>query len=746
MSANFPCRSLLASALLALGVAASAQTGNVAINASGAPAQPTALLDVSSVSQGIFLPRFPSLPAAAALPDGLTVYKTGAGRGFYVVQSGAWVMLQPGNDGWDLYGNYLTNPINPNPDFIGTTDNRPMYFSTNNTHRMRLDATTGHLGVGWPIAQPAFKERLDIKGGIRQYYVPPIGVETSNTNLPGVFRYQTLGTWTGTAPYKYGSNEKMAVNSASTPVINSVLGTTHNFPLQYAGHWGNVGDTSMFQGTNFPVVKQPATNGWRAFENPYNEVTDQSWSHFREATCTTVPTYSIIPSGVPTPYTYSNTIANGPNDFVTPFISYDAGRPSMRRQYLFRAEELNMELAQLNGNTDAVNGLCPGKPITQVGFFVNANTARTALSTLTISLTIRHAPLGLEELNGFDNTPDYDGTKSCGNMTTTAWPGTAIGTPSWRVVNLVTPFTWDGVSNILIEVAVKYQTGTANINNNPVACTNTGFNASYGANITNLTSVDQVPLPVPESSCANGTNQATRMADNSISVGWASGASTWRPLVRFLGEVAVASTAPTSGVNNANYLQYPGALVLEDTSTVSSTIPWGRRRENFPPGNTYFSYRGKGTISAQYGVFDNSSRLNDHVFDRAFDGRVAPGDAADFGGDRLLSIGEMEAFTRRNRHLPTMKGRQAWKTGGGFSLGDLTNQLWTTAETHALYVADLHDKLNVIEMLTNDRPITAAEFQVARQDLASMTDLTDADKARLIADLRKRVTLTSTSR
>ena len=125
---------------------------------------------------------------------------------------------------------------------------------------------------------------------------------------------------------------------------------------------------------------------------------------------------------------------------------------------------------------------------------------------------------------------------------------------------------------------------------------------------------------------------------------------------------------------------------------------------------------------------------------------MAPGDAAHFGAERLLSIDEMEAFTRDHRHLPTMKGREAWKEKGGFSLGDLTNQLWATTETQALYVADLHDKLNVIEMLTNERPITTAEFRIARQDLGAMADLTDADKARLIADLRKRVTLTSSSR
>src|SRR5690606_28974495 len=72
--------------LLALGGGARAQSGNVAINNTGAAAQPTALLDVSSITQGIFLPRMGTLPPAAALPNGLTVYKTLGINGFFVVE------------------------------------------------------------------------------------------------------------------------------------------------------------------------------------------------------------------------------------------------------------------------------------------------------------------------------------------------------------------------------------------------------------------------------------------------------------------------------------------------------------------------------------------------------------------------------------------------------------------------------------------------------------------------------------
>jgi hypothetical protein len=105
----------------------------------------------------------------------------------------------------------------------------------------------------------------------------------------------------------------------------------------------------------------------------------------------------------------------------------------------------------------------------------------------------------------------------------------------------------------------------------------------------------------------------------------------------------------------------------------------------------------------------------------------------------------MADFTRENRHLPTMKGRNDWNKEGGFSLGDLGNQLWATTETQALYIADLHDKLNVIELLGNNRPVSTAEFRLAAHELAAMSGYTDGEKARLIADLRKRAPLTPPS-
>lgn len=204
------------------------------------------------------------------------------------------------------------------------------------------------------------------------------------------------------------------------------------------------------------------------------------------------------------------------------------------------------------------------------------------------------------------------------------------------------------------------------------------------------------------------------------------GTTQYRPVIQFTGTVA---TAPAGTTGVSSYLWYRGGLVVEGTTNP----PWGRQT------TPYFSFKGPGNISVENGVFDNTVRLNDHVFDRAFDGRVKESDAAHFGAGRNYSIDEMASFTRMNRHLPTIKGRDSWNAERGFSLGDMTNQLWTTAETQALYVTELNDRLDVLELLSNDRPLSQEEFNVAKASICGMQDHTESEKAVLLGSLQERV-------
>lgn len=208
------------------------------------------------------------------------------------------------------------------------------------------------------------------------------------------------------------------------------------------------------------------------------------------------------------------------------------------------------------------------------------------------------------------------------------------------------------------------------------------------------------------------------------------GTTQFRPVIQFTGTVA---TAPALTSSISSYLYYQGGFVAESTTTGN---PFGRQI------TPYYAFRGPGTITAENGVYDNGIELNDHVFDRAFDGQVAAKDASRFGSLRNHSIEEMADFTRMNRHLPTVKGRDAWRIEGGFSIGDLTNQLWTTTETQALYVTELHDRLNLLEVLSTDRPLVPAEFDLARQQLAGAKSYTDGEKGLLLEGLRTRVVTT----
>lgn len=760
------CRNLLLRTAAILWVATLAggswaQTGNIAVNQTGAAADPKAILDISSTEMGLLIPRMSQAQknAIPAPPDGLVIFQhngpAAEPRGFYVMHEGAWTPLLQGRNGWDIWGNRLLSRNNPAPDFIGTTDNRSMMFRTNGVHRMQLDYATGYLAVGHAIntgAAGAAKERLDINGALGMYYYRG-GNPPSQTAAAGVFRYQPFGTPTGPGNNIYGSYELGGISPPNAVTWGKIWGNSKFSPLMHAGHWGNISGVDTTRGgvlgTAPETITQPDLGGWRAFENPYEERFGMPWDHFGEAVCNSGTT-AIMPHGWnenSNGGVMSNTIGGPDVNHVTPYSKQTLAAPMrIRKQYLFFADELNMELGQLNGVSGVTGGLCRGEPVWEIGFWVNGTTRPIAAGQAHV--IVRNAPLGLDQLVGFDNSPDDSGTMGCGPITTT-WPD-ATGA-HWHMIALTTPFIWDGQSNVIVEVAVGVASGAISVN--PVAVTQQAVNVTYSAVVLNTGTSIYTPLtnpyPNPGWACPNlfspTPNAALLLPDgDGTQVQYTAGFSKWRPQIRFGGTVAGLGSITGNTTLGGRYINYPGALIMEDpgaTGRINSLSPglaWGRWRANFPLGAPTYNYKGDGTISAQKGIFDNRMRLNDHVFDRTFDGRVAPHEAAEFGGRRNLSIPEMAAFTSENRHLPTMKGRVDWDNEKGFSVGDLTNQLWATAETHALYVADLHDKLNLLEILSTDRPLNPDEFRLARKELLAMPEYNDAEKARLIAHLRQR--------
>lgn len=147
-------KSIKLSAFLLIIAAGKANAQNVAINADGANAAPSAMLDVQSTSKGLLAPRMTKAQRDAinAPAAGLLIYQTNETPGFYYYQeSGSWIRLSTTTgstgggttgSGWGLSGN---NAAAEN--FIGTTNYQDLIFKANNIVVGRLNVPGGSGAV-----------------------------------------------------------------------------------------------------------------------------------------------------------------------------------------------------------------------------------------------------------------------------------------------------------------------------------------------------------------------------------------------------------------------------------------------------------------------------------------------------------------------------------------------------------------------------------------------------------------------
>ena len=175
---NFAVYILLLAANCLLATIAFSQNVGVGINISGAAADNSALLDVSSSSKGILIPRV----ALTGINDATTivtpatslmVYCTGTGglspAGYYF-NSGTsglpvWTMFLTGGSGsgWLLTGNASTID---GTNFLGTTDNIPFNIRVNNQKAGRIspDVTNGALSLGYQAGNSSSGNRNTFLG------------------------------------------------------------------------------------------------------------------------------------------------------------------------------------------------------------------------------------------------------------------------------------------------------------------------------------------------------------------------------------------------------------------------------------------------------------------------------------------------------------------------------------------------------------------------------------------------------
>ncbi|MBL0200011.1 MAG: hypothetical protein IPP81_07500 [Chitinophagaceae bacterium] len=125
---------------------------SLAVNTTGSTANTSSILDVSSGSKGVLIPRMSKVQKnAIALPaTGLLIFQNAPDSvGFHYYDGTKWLWLPASNSldtiAWKTAGNTGTNISNH---FFGTLDNVPLSFRQNNKWIGRLDATAKNYFIG----------------------------------------------------------------------------------------------------------------------------------------------------------------------------------------------------------------------------------------------------------------------------------------------------------------------------------------------------------------------------------------------------------------------------------------------------------------------------------------------------------------------------------------------------------------------------------------------------------------------
>lgn len=648
---------------LAMAMAAAAH-GQIAISPNAATVPNThAMLDVSDVTRGLLAPRFAwaNRPVPGAPENSLLYYQTDSstttqeGVGYYYWDNTipAWVHLSMG-PGWRIGGNTGTNPAT---NFIGTTNNQDMAIRTNGLERVRLRASpAGQVQVGTTAAA---NERFEVNGAMRVYTANPPATASDATPVPGAIRY------------------------------NSTSGA----------HDGYVDN---------PVAVGPLTQyqGWYQLENAFKTRVKQKYATVPNLACR-YPASTFVwndPSALvgvvdPAGATVGTWLEfNGPNPDVgtsaTLETPYSTFWEDGRHQYLYRSADLE------------ALGICPNTDVRGIAFRVAGTPAAIGMRNIKVRMKNELAPAMTGVITA--------GLTDCAAIATyPAAPFPAVNGWNKHMFNVVN-WQWNGVgNNMLVEYCFDNQDWTFN---SSVYFEATAYNAMFGLYC------DACGHPSGAQTCyyagpCNGANNApsggSQLTPGILCTGWgwngfAGGGCAWttttslltcdgtyqyqgqwtvaakRPILKIL----AATTGTTVSYYNGRYLLAEGEGVM-----IGDYAAWA----NTGSGCSTWQFKGPGTVAARVGVWSGNVLLNDHVFDNYYDGRIKPEDQQQAVGYHHYPVKEMVNYVEKERHLPTIGGREAWNDQGGFSADQLTNQLWVTMETQSIYIKELNERMNALQ-------------------------------------------------
>lgn len=195
-----------------------AASQSVGINTTGAVADPSAMLDVTSTTKGVLIPRMTKAQktAIAAPATGLLIFQNAPdSTGFYYYNGTAWVWLSDATNAdttaWKITGNNNITAAR----FLGTTNDSTLHFRVNNQPSGRIDSINLNTGFGYGTLR-----HLNYSGGLAGKTNSAFGYRAMDSTTTGfynnAFGYNAMlsnkNGWDNSA---FG-NEAMKANTSGT--------------------------------------------------------------------------------------------------------------------------------------------------------------------------------------------------------------------------------------------------------------------------------------------------------------------------------------------------------------------------------------------------------------------------------------------------------------------------------------------------------------------------------------------------
>jgi hypothetical protein len=210
----------------------------VAINTTNAIPNSSAMLDITSTSKGLLIPRMTTAQRNSIVSPskGLLVFDNTSNT-FWYYNGSMWQEIIIANNVWSLTGNTSTNAAT---NFIGTTDNQNFRFKRNNLYAGEIDTinTTFGLSAG----------NITVSSG---KFNSDFGVKALSSNTTGINNtatgYQSLKNNTS-GTYNTANGSYSLLNNA-TGINNTAFGSQALYSNTTASNNTAVGLNAMYSNT-----------------------------------------------------------------------------------------------------------------------------------------------------------------------------------------------------------------------------------------------------------------------------------------------------------------------------------------------------------------------------------------------------------------------------------------------------------------------------------------------------------------